>query len=305
MDPRYQFYRISQLERLSKTARRTIHFYVQTGLLHPPIKSGKTMAYYDDAHYQKLMFIRNAKKKGFPLIAIRTMIERGNADVTQFPPWLKSMELREQLKRKKPRKKAGRAVRERIIEEGSMLFLEKGFRETHVNDIIHRLDIGKGSFYSYFSNKKALFLECVPLIFQRFFSKGWESIRKEKDPYKRLILRAEATIPVIDKFFTIMQLCQDAVADGDPNIRWLGEQIYSSIYRPIEDDIHNGITQGTFREVNPKLASLLLISAMKGINDILLMHPDITPESAHDALLGILTRGLVTENFPGEKTSST
>ncbi|MDT8273812.1 MAG: MerR family transcriptional regulator [Desulfomonilia bacterium] len=292
------YYRISQLERLTKTGRRTIHFYVDTGLLHSPVKSGKTMAYYDEHHVRKLLFIRKAKKKGLPLIAIRAMIESGEADHTSMESLQKTLLSRKDRKRQ-PKKPAGKATRDRIIVEGSRLFLEKGFKETRVNDLIHRLEIGKGSFYSYFPHKKALFLECVPLIFERFFAQGWEAIRKEKHPYKRLMLRAEITLPVLDEFFAILQMIQDAAKDPDQSIRTVGEHLYRSICQPLEEDIQTGITKGIFKNVNPRLYSLVLISTMKGMNDILTLNPDITPESLKDALLDILSHGLITERNEG------
>lgn len=291
-DPKY--YKISQLEQLTKTPRRTIHFYVENGLLHAPLKTGKTMAYYDDVHIRKLSFIKNAKKKGMPLIAIRKMMDSKEAGGNSFSRHKINTERSKEDKTRQPRRKAGKVTRKRIIEEGALFFQDKGFRGTKVNDIIDRLNIGKGSFYSYFSNKKELFLECVPLMFERFFSEGWDRIREEKDPYKRLMVRAEVTVPVIDKFFIIMKLCQEALKEEDPKIRNLGEQIFLSIYTPLEEDITKGIQQGIFRPVNPKLYSLLLISAMEGINSILSMNPDISIQSATDALLDVLTKGLIT-----------
>lgn len=292
MKSQSQYYKISQLEGLTKVPRRTIHFYIENGLLHPPVRTGKTMAYYDDTHIWKLLFIKKAKSRGLPLIAIRHMMERAE-DGRALVHRPVGLRLPKQAKTHQPKKKAGKVTRERIIEEGSQLFQAKGFKETRVNDIIGRLNIGKGSFYSYFSNKKELFLECVPLIFKRFFSKGWEKIREEKDPHRRLIVRAEVTIPVIDKFFSIIQLCQEALKEQDPKIRTLGEQIYHSIYSPLEEDITAGIQQGIFRKVNPRLYSLLLIGTMEGINSILIMNPDISARSATDGLLDVLTRGLI------------
>jgi AcrR family transcriptional regulator len=295
MDNLQRLYRISQLERLTEIPRRTILFYVEKGLLHPPVKTGRTMAYYDDAHYRKLAFIKSAKRKGLPLIAIRKMIEKREAEGNGFGPRLKKdfiLEGRKEVKKKEPRKRAGEVTRERIVKEGSRIFQEKGFKDTRVNDIIHRLNIGKGSFYSYFSNKEELFLECVPLIFEKFFSEGWERIRKEKDPYKRLMLRADVTIPVIDEFITIMQLCQEALKEADPNLRNLGQKIYRSVCRPIEADIVKGIEQGIFRAVNPRLYSSLMISVMESIDTILTMNPDISVGSAKDALIDVLTRSV-------------
>jgi AcrR family transcriptional regulator len=294
MKRKSNFYKISQLEQITETPRRTIHFYVEIGLLHAPVRTGKTMAYYDDAHLRELLFINESKKKGIPLIAIHRMLESRESRATGFGSRKKGMDQRKPGTTHQPKKKAGKVTRKRIIEEGALIFQEKGFKETKVNDIIDRLNIGKGSFYSYFSNKKELFLECVPLIFERFFSKGWNRIREEKNPYKRLIVRAEITVPVMEKFFIIMKLCQEALKEDDPKIHKLGEQIYLSIYTPLEEDIVTGIRQGIFRPVDPKLYSLLLISAMEGINSIMTMNPDISIQKATEALLDILTKGLVT-----------
>ena len=295
MHNRQRLYRISQLERSTNVARRTILFYVEKGLLHPPVKTGKTMSYYDEAHYKKLIFIRKAKKKGLPLAAIRQIIEDMDTEGEGFGPRLKEdliLRHREDVKKKHPRKKTGLVTRERIVSEGSRIFQEKGFKNTRVNDIISHLNIGKGSFYSYFSNKEELFLECVPLIFEKFFSESWEKIRKENDPYKRLILRTEVTIPVINEFITIMQLSQEALKEANPNLRKLGEKIYRSVCRPIEADIEKGIQQGLFRAINPRLYSSIFLGIMESIDNILIMNPDIPFESAKDALIDVLTRSV-------------
>jgi len=296
MISRQRCYRISQLERSTNVAKRTILFYIEKGLLHPPVRTGKTMAYYDEAHFQKLLFIKNAKKKGLPLIAIHKMIESKEAEGNDFGQRLNQdfiPGLGDDYEKRKPRKKAGKITRERIVEKGSMTFQEKGFKNTRVNDIISYLNIGKGSFYSYFPNKEALFLECVPLIFKKFFSEGWGKIRKEKDPYKRLILRTEATIPVIDEFNTILQLSREAMKETDPNLKKLGENIYRSVCHPIEADIAKGIEMGIFRAVNPRIYSSLMLGIVEQIDNTLTMNPDISLVSIKDAFMDILTRSLL------------
>ena len=57
-----RWFRIGDLSRLTSVPRRTIHFYVQEGLLHPPVKTGKTMAYYDESHRKKLAHIKKEKE---------------------------------------------------------------------------------------------------------------------------------------------------------------------------------------------------------------------------------------------------
>jgi DNA-binding transcriptional MerR regulator len=295
MHNRQRLYRISNLEKSTKIARRTILFYVEKGLLHPPLKTGKTMSYYDEAHYNKLLFIKKTKKKGLPLAVIQKIIEKMDAEGEGFGQRLKEdliLKQRDEVKKKIPRKKTGVVTRDRIVREGSRIFQERGFKNTRVNDIISYLNIGKGSFYSYFSNKEELFLECVPLIFEKFFSESWEKIRKENDPFKRLVLRTEVTLPVMNEFLTIMQLSREALKEANPNLKKLGEKIYLSICRPIEADIEKGIQQGLFRTVNPRLYSLILLGLMESMGNILIMDPDTPFESLKDALIDVLTRSI-------------
>jgi AcrR family transcriptional regulator len=202
-------------------------------------------------------------------------------------------ETSDDIERRKPKKITGKITRERILGEGSRIFQEKGFRNTRVNDIINYLNIGKGSFYSYFSNKEELFLECAPLIFEKFFSEGLEKVKTEKDPFKRLSIRAEIVIPVIREFSTILRLSREAMKETDPNLKNLGEKIYRSICHPIEADIAKGIKQGTFRAVNPKIYSYFMIGIIEQIDDALTMNPDISSTSIKNAISDILTRILL------------
>ncbi len=179
--------------------------------------------------------------------------------------------------------------------EGSRIFQEKGFKNTKVNDIINYLNIGKGSFYSYFSNKEELFLECAPLIFEKFFSKGLEKIKKEKNPYRRLIMRIEITMPVIEEFNVIFKLSKESMKEMDPNLKNLGEEIYQSIRYPIEVDIANGMKQGIFRAVNPKIYSYMMLGVFEQIDDILIMNPDISKVAIKNVILDVIDRLLLSD----------
>lgn len=50
-----------------------------------------------------------------------------------------------------------RQTQERIFRVAMDLFLQKGFEQTTIADITEAADIGKGTFFSYFSTKEAIF----------------------------------------------------------------------------------------------------------------------------------------------------
>lgn len=287
--------RIRELERLSGVRRRTILFYLQAGLLHPPVKTGKTMAYYDEVHLRKLACIRKARSQGLPLVAIRQRIEnreREGDPVERRDPGGSLPRKGFVARAKRPRSARSQGTRQKILEVGTRLFRQKGYQNMSVSDITRDLGIGKGSFYYYFSDKKELFLECVPRLFEELFSSGWEQIRKEKDPLRRIERRARIVAPVIRDFCTILKLCREALEDADSKMNSLGKGIFESVCRPIESDIRKGIELGSFRAVDPKIVSILLIGIIESLDYLLVMDPDLSVETFKDAVIDLIGKGL-------------
>ncbi len=256
-----EWYRISELEALSGVPRRTIHFYLQQGLLRPPRKTGKTMAYYGREHLETLAAILKAKAEGMPLVVIRERVRgvapegaaaaEGGAEETQGGARRKS---------RVPNK-----TREDILAVGKRLFRKNGYRGTRVNDITKEINVGKGTFYFYFSDKKELFLECVPRIFAELFSQGWEEIAKEKDPLRRLSMRAGLVLPVLGEFASILSLCREAMEDPDPKLKAMGREVFGSIRRPLEMEITKGVERGIFRPVDPRIFATMMIGVMESL----------------------------------------
>jgi DNA-binding transcriptional MerR regulator len=63
-------------------SRQAIHFYIEQGLVDPPVKTGATMAYYSEAHVERILLVRRLAEEHFlPLKAIRAMLDdkRGSA----------------------------------------------------------------------------------------------------------------------------------------------------------------------------------------------------------------------------------
>jgi DNA-binding transcriptional MerR regulator len=70
--------RMAELARASGVSRDTIHYYLREGLLPKPLKSGKTVAYYDDAHLERLRLIRRLREEKYlPVAVIRKLLETG------------------------------------------------------------------------------------------------------------------------------------------------------------------------------------------------------------------------------------
>ena len=63
--------------------RQAIHFYIQKGLLPPGQKTGRNMAFYSDAHVERLRTIKRLQRERFlPLKAIKSLLDGSDEDFT-------------------------------------------------------------------------------------------------------------------------------------------------------------------------------------------------------------------------------
>ncbi|MBU2548063.1 MAG: TetR family transcriptional regulator, partial [Proteobacteria bacterium] len=274
--------------------RRTIHFYVTSGLLHPPFKTGRTMAYYDPAHLNKLEYIKGLKKDGLPLAAIKERIEDRERKGPGFGRHAgESLGFINRRPLPPPRRAYGKKTRQAIIDVGCRLFMAKGYHQTRVIEIIEYLGQGKGSFYHFFSNKKELFLECIPLIFNDMFAQSWKRIKESADPMERLKLRMQITLPVYRELNLILKLCAEVQEDDDPKLQEMGRRIIHSVYRPVEADIQRGVELGVFRNVDARAVAFLLVGAVAGLGHFVEKPSRSLQASMEKTVFDIVARALL------------
>ena len=60
--------------------------------------------------------------------------------------------------------------RNQIIKAGQKIFSEKGYHDTNISDIAAELNIGHGTFYRYFKNKRDIFEVIIDFIIQKVTS---------------------------------------------------------------------------------------------------------------------------------------
>lgn len=76
--------KVSELARRAGVSKETIHFYLREGLLPKPRKAGRNMAFYDDAHLERIALIKKLQHERYlPLGVIKQVLR---ADRESRPP---------------------------------------------------------------------------------------------------------------------------------------------------------------------------------------------------------------------------
>jgi len=252
--------KISELERLSGFPRYTIHNYVRNGVLHEPIKTGKTMAYYDDSHLERLNAIREIRGTSkLPLSFLKEMLAVHQAvDIDG--------DGRERPAATGEAKTEAREERRRQIRAAALkVFVEKGFQQTRIQDITTTAGVSTGTFYIYYKTKRELFLDVIDDMTASTVKSLEEVATKDSDVLRGAISTAHFYMENYTYFAGVINQFRGMMASGEPTAKHKFLELHDRLANPIINQIRIAIKKGFIRDVDPEL----LASAMMGIVEFL------------------------------------
>ncbi len=253
------FMRISELESKAGVPKTSIHFYVRHGVLHPPVKTGRTMAYYDESHLKRLESIQKIKSSGrvslsFLKESIAKLEQRDDEPGDSLESQLREIAT---ISKAKDRKK------QEILKAAIRIFSEKGYRKIKVRDITSSLGISTGTFYIYFKDKQALFVDVVDVVIRTILGDATEAIRQEDDILKRMLIRGRVFYDNYLKYIHILNQLRAEMVGED---QWPHDKIkkaYHALTKPVIRDVQKGIETGIYRNVDPDLTAYTLTGIIK------------------------------------------
>ncbi len=285
----HNWMRIGELSKKAGVSRYTIHYYYREGLLPPPLKTGRTMALYTDAHLECLTYIRKQREeRGMPVAAIRQEVRLRFGDYWRSSP----TEFAAPETKAAPRSK-GKKQRQRIVEAAIELFSSKGYLRTHVSHVTDTLHISKRTFYLYFDNKHDLLVAVFDHIVGEL-TQTEQTIVDESDFFVRMTKRGEAYIRFYEKYHKILDIIR-AESIGPESRRELSVQaIYRRILDPLEQDIRKahdeGLISGT--QEDSELFSYIVLGGFDLLCYRLLMDDKYSTERILDIFRRFLLVGI-------------
>lgn len=156
-------------------------------------------------------------------------------------------------------------TRTKIIEAAIRLFSSRGYTAASVDDICTEAGISKGAFYHHFESKQALFLALLD---------GWLKIidnaieaSKDKTAPETFMQMTEAFpymfgtagegLPIFLEFWL--------QASRDKKIWEAGIAPYRRYHKHFTSLIKKGVDEGSFVDVDPELASRMIVSTAMGL----------------------------------------
>ncbi len=262
-----QHMKISELSAYSKIPVTTIRFYIHEGMLPPPLKTAKTMAYYSQAHIERLSAIQRMKEKNFSLATIKEILS-DEKDVPVGPEESSGVLMT--------------STREEISRVAVNLFREKGYDRVTIADIAAAARIGKGTFYQYFQNKEELFAECLEGIFYDI-GKEIPELQMETSGFPRLLIRARNFNRYEANILEMLNLARYEAFINPGQFREKWDKAIANLIEPIRQDLELITRERQSPLTNSTLLAYLLMGAFEYSFYHALDH-DTDPQKTIDAL---------------------
>ena len=182
-----------------------------------------------------------------------------------------------------------------ILETAHKVFVEKGFRNVTMKDVVDACEISRGGLYLYFSSTEEIFLELIRMESQEtddVFAGSISAVASAAEilavflkEQKREILRAKKTLSVA----TYEYFFANNVSRKD---NFLKKQFDEAVIL-LEKLINTGIENGEFYEVDARIAAKNIMYVLAGL-EIASLTMGVSGETIDMELL-ILVQGLVIE----------
>jgi len=167
-----------------------------------------------------------------------------------------------------------RTKRDQIIEAARSLFKNFGYRKTTMNDVANAAGKGKSSIYYYFESKDEIFNAVIFSEARIYRKQVLEAIRETDNPLdklKRYIMIRLQTDSFLSNFHRAL---------NDPDLRHikfvhrLKEMYDREEFGIFSDILKFGEDRKFFKVFDIKYAAVGIVTAMRGIESTLLLHPD-------------------------------
>jgi len=278
--------RIKELEIKSGVPRTTIHFYLRQGLLHPPRKTGRTMAYYDNSHIRRLKLIQVLKKDArMPISVLKEQIGAKDTGTVSIPPEFNPLHNGYDAAKPVTTNKEKEQKRKDIIRHAIRIFSHKGYHQTKISDITDSVKISTGTFYLYFQNKRDLFIDVVDDVFNNIVGEAAVAIKGEKDFLEKLKIRGYVFYENYSKYSEILSQLRAEMASEDTWPAKKIKKIYHGLTTPVIREIQEAIDAGIIRKIDPDLAAYALTAQIEMMSLRLSLDDKYTINDAIDFII--------------------
>jgi len=167
----------------------------------------------------------------------------------------------------KDRKKAKIYIerRNQILDVATLIFSERGFSRANTDEIAKKANIGKGTLYRYFKNKKDIFFSVVDRGLSKLKEKILKEVEKAKNPLKKIENAVKAYLSFFEENRNFVGMLIHEQSSFRKRIaRRYFEHYYGNVRR-IKQTFKSGIEQGLIKDMDMDSLISVYASMLNGL----------------------------------------
>jgi AcrR family transcriptional regulator len=191
---------------------------------------------------------------------------------------------------KKPREE----IRESIIASAAKVFGKQGFKRTKMEEVAKSAGMGKSSLYYYFTSKEELFEAVVIREAEYLKREILKATRNIQDPYKKLKTYILVRMNAFRHSINLYNAVKSNYLSHLPFIEKVRAKYDKEEMLMVENIIREGVKNNKFKVVNTEVATIAIVTALKGVEiPLFIRGSENQTEALVENLLMILFYGIV------------
>ena len=158
--------------------------------------------------------------------------------------------------------------KKQIMDAAQAIVVKKGYDQSRMDDIVKIAQLSKGAIYWYYKSKKDVYLSLIDYWFNEYSEGILENFNDSDSASMQLKSLFNYFVDQFEKnpdtFKIMVEFWRTAGLDQDFNDKL--QEIYSQFLEYIIDIIKNGINNGEFKKVNPRITALSILINIEGIH---------------------------------------
>ncbi|RJP24040.1 MAG: TetR/AcrR family transcriptional regulator [Candidatus Abyssobacteria bacterium SURF_5] len=187
-------------------------------------------------------------------------------------------------------KRRSRETRDKLLNAAEQIFLEKGYDNATTREISARADLGAGTFYVHFRDKRAIYDALVRRA-NREMHRKWLEARSPKMSVEEQVVSALRVS--FDYFRDNADLARLILIDGPPVDAEYTMKLHSGIGAELHEILRDGIESDRVSEIEPAiLATVFMGIAVVMGRWLLSSHSPENAEEIEEEIIRFCLRGM-------------
>ena len=167
-----------------------------------------------------------------------------------------------------PRSEPGeqsRNRRERILDAAFTTFVDRGYRETAMDDIASAAETSKGGVYFHFPTKESIFRELMRTTSDKLVAKVERAVAEETDPVSRAEIALHTVLTTFSGHRTMARLLFVDIAGSGRTFQAQANTLHARFAELIAGYLDEAVAQGAIPAIDTRVTSIAWFGALNEV----------------------------------------